>query len=203
MVFKDTSTQKVDHVLSKIQQSVQNYITGLGLVILIVAVLNITGLLILGIDYAFFFGALGALLTIIPYVGIFIGALLPILMSLVTKDSAWYAVGVAGIFFFVQILEGNFITPNVVGSKVSINPLVAIVGLILGGMLWGAPGMILAIPFMAVIKVIFDSVEGLQPYGFVLGDSDEVKAENKDLVDTISEGIKKQVTQSAARGSKP
>jgi predicted PurR-regulated permease PerM len=172
------------------------------LVILIVAVLNITGLLILGIDYAFFFGALGALLTIIPYVGIFIGALLPILMSLVTKDSAWYAVGVAGIFFFVQILEGNFITPNVVGSKVSINPLVAIVGLILGGMLWGAPGMILAIPFMAVIKVIFDSVEGLRPYGFVLGDSEEVQAENKDLVDTISEGIKKKVTQNPAHGDK-
>jgi predicted PurR-regulated permease PerM len=202
MVFKDTATQKVDHVLSKIQQSVQNYITGLGLVILIVAVLNITGLLILGIDYAFFFGALGALLTIIPYVGIFIGALLPSLMSLVTKDSAWYAVGVAGIFFFVQILEGNFITPNVVGSKVSINPLVAIVGLILGGMLWGAPGMILAIPFLAVIKVIFDSVEGLQPYGFVLGDSEEVQAENKDLVDTISEGIKKKVTQNPAHGDK-
>jgi predicted PurR-regulated permease PerM len=190
-VFKDTPQEKVDEVLVKIQKTVQSYITGLGLVILIVAALNIIGLLILGIDYAFFFGALGALLTIIPYVGIFIGALLPILMSLVTKDSAWYAVGVAGIFFFVQILEGNFITPNIVGSKVSINPLAAIIGLILGGMLWGAPGMILAIPFMAVMKVVFDSVEALEPYGYVLGESVEVTTKNKDLVETISDEIKK------------
>ncbi|MBC7919965.1 MAG: AI-2E family transporter, partial [Ferruginibacter sp.] len=135
---------------------------------------------------AFFFGALGALLTIIPYVGIVVGALLPILMALVTKDSAWYAAGVAGIFFLVQMLEGNFITPNVVGSKVSINPLAAIVGLVLGGMLWGAAGMILAMPFLAVLKVVFDSVEALEPYGYLLGDSKEV-TQNKDLVGVTPE----------------
>ncbi|MBC7922922.1 MAG: AI-2E family transporter, partial [Ferruginibacter sp.] len=121
--FSPTPVGEVNGVLRKIRQALKNYVSGLGLVILIVAVLNTVGLLLLGIDYAFFFGALGALLTIIPYVGIFIGALLPILMALVTKDSAWYAAGVAGIFFLVQMLEGNFITPNVVGSKVSINPL--------------------------------------------------------------------------------
>lgn len=193
--FKSVPTTKVDDVLKKIQTVVQNYISGLGSVILIVAALNITGLLILGIDYAIFFGVLGALLTIIPYVGIFIGAILPMLMSLVTKDSGWYAVGVAGVFFFVQILEGNFITPNIVGSKVSVNPLAAIVGLLLGGMLWGAAGMILALPSLAVLKVVFDSVEALEPYGFLLGESEEVTSQNKDLVDTISDEIKKKVNK--------
>jgi predicted PurR-regulated permease PerM len=162
----------------------------LGLVILIVAVLNIVGLLILDIEYAIFFGVLGALLTIIPYVGIFIGSLLPILMSLLTKDSAWYAVGVAGVFFLVQILEGNFITPNVVGAQVSVNPLAAIVGLILGGMLWGAAGMILALPVIAILKVVFDSVESLEPYGYLLGDSVEVATHNKDLTLGVSKRIK-------------
>ena len=192
--FDPTPAGEVNDVLKKIRKALQNYVSGLGLVILIVAVLNTVGLLLLGIDYAFFFGALCALLTIIPYVGIFIGALLPILMALVTKDSAWYAVGIAGIFFFVQILEGNFITPNVVGSKVSINPLAAIVGLVLGGMLWGAAGMILAIPFMAVLKVVFDSVEGLEPYGYLLGESKEVTTQNKDLAGVFSEEVKRRVT---------
>jgi predicted PurR-regulated permease PerM len=189
-MFTNTPIERVNTVLRKVQKVVQSYILGLGLVILIVAVLNIVGLLILDIEYAIFFGVLGALLTIIPYVGIFIGSLLPILMSLLTKDSAWYAVGVAGVFFLVQILEGNFITPNVVGAQVSVNPLAAIVGLILGGMLWGAAGMILALPVIAILKVVFDSVESLEPYGYLLGDSVEVATHNKDLTLGVSERIK-------------
>ncbi|QHT65286.1 AI-2E family transporter [Rhodocytophaga rosea] len=185
-VFNNTPVASINTLLKKVQKVVQSYVLGLGLVILIIAGLNILGLLLLGIEYAIFFGLLGALLTIIPYVGIFIGSLLPILMSLLTKDSVWYAVGVAGVFFLVQVLEGNFITPNVVGSKVSVNPLAAIVGLILGGMLWGAAGMILALPFIAVLKVIFDSVESLEPYGYLLGESVEVTTQNKDLTENLS-----------------
>lgn len=189
-VFRNTPATKINTVLKKVQKVVQSYVLGLGLVILIIAALNIIGLLLLGIEYAFFFGLLGALLTIIPYVGIFIGSLLPILMSLLTKDSVWYAIGVAGVFFLVQILEGNFITPNVVGSKVSVNPLAAIVGLILGGMVWGAAGMILALPFIAVLKVVFDAVDSLEAYGYLLGESVEVTTQNKDLSETLSDRIK-------------
>jgi predicted PurR-regulated permease PerM len=194
-MFDNTPVDKVNTVLRKMQKVVQSYILGLGLVILIIAALNIVGLLLLGIEYAVFFGVLGALLTIIPYVGIFIGSLLPILLSLLTKDSAWYAVGVAGVFFLVQILEGNFITPNVVGAQISVNPLAAIVGLILGGMLWGAAGMILALPFIAVLKVVFDSVKSLEPYGYLLGDSVEVTTQNKDLTYHVSDRIKTIITK--------
>jgi predicted PurR-regulated permease PerM len=194
-MFDNTPVDKVNTVLRKMQKVVQSYILGLGLVILIIAALNIVGLLLLGIEYAVFFGVLGALLTIIPYVGIFIGSLLPILLSLLTKDSAWYAVGVAGVFFLVQILEGNFITPNVVGAQISVNPLAAIVGLILGGMLWGAAGMILALPFIAVLKVVFDSVKSLEPYGYLLGDSVEVTTQNKDLTHHVSDRIKTIITK--------
>jgi len=136
---------------------------------LIVGVLNTTGLMILGIEHAMFFGALAAVLTIIPYIGVFIGSLLPILFALVTKDSLWYPVGVALIFWIVQFLEGNFITPNVVGGRVSINPFAAILALFFGGMIWGAIGMILSIPVLAITKVIFDTVPPLNPYGFLLG----------------------------------
>jgi predicted PurR-regulated permease PerM len=154
----------------KIQSVVKNYIMGLLLVMVIIAALNTVGLLILDIRYALFFGTLAAFLNIIPYLGIIIGSALPIIMALLTKDTIWYAVGVAGVFAFVQFLEGNFITPNVVGSKVSVNPLAAILALILGGVIWGISGMILSIPFTAITKVIMDNIEPLEPFGFLLGE---------------------------------
>jgi predicted PurR-regulated permease PerM len=169
-LFIKTPNHQITHIMYKIQNVVKNYIMGLMLVMVIIAVLNTLGLLVLGIKYAFFFGALAALLNIIPYLGIIIGSAFPILIALLTKDSIWYALGVAGVFTIVQFLEGNFITPNIVGSKVSVNPLAAIIALLLGGMLWGPAGMILSIPFTAILKVILDNIEPLEPFGFLLGE---------------------------------
>jgi predicted PurR-regulated permease PerM len=173
-LFKSTKVSKVNSVISKIYEVVQSYLLGLFFVILIVAILNSAGLMILKIDYAIFLGTFAAFLLLIPYIGITIGSLLPIIIALLTKDSLLYAVAVLGLFLAVQALESNFITPYVVGSKVSINSFVAIIALLLGGQLWGMAGLVLALPFIAIIKVIFDNVDGLQPYGFLLGEA-EVK----------------------------
>lgn len=162
-----------------IQEVTQGYIAGLLLVTLIVAALNTIGLLFLGIKHAIFFGLLSGILTIIPYVGIFIGALLPTLMALITKDSAWYAVGVIAVFFVVQFLEGNFITPRVTGSKVSINALAAIIALLLGGKILGIAGMILAVPAIGVLKIFLAYSPRLSPFVILLGDVDK-KEEDKD-----------------------
>lgn len=156
-----------------IENVTQGYISGLMLVTLIVAVLNTTGLLILGIKHAIFFGILSGILTIIPYVGIFIGALLPTLMALITKDSAWYAVGVIAVFAVVQFLEGNFITPRITGSKVSINALAAIIALVLGGKILGIAGMILAVPAIGVLKIMLAYSRRLKPFVILLGDVDK------------------------------
>src|SRR5690606_12321186 len=126
--FKSTPQRKVNEVLNKVYEVVQSYLVGLATVMGIEAILNTAGLMVLGIDYAWFFGSLAALLMLLPYIGIAIGSILPALFALAVKDSAWYAVGVVGWFQFVQFLEGNIITPNIVGSKVSINPLMAIIG---------------------------------------------------------------------------
>lgn len=170
--------EKLEYIFTKGESVIQSYIFGLFIVIIIVGTLNTIGLAILGVEYALFFGVLGSLLTIIPYLGIFIGSLLPILFVLLTKDSLWYVVGVAAIFWFVQFLEGNFITPNIVGNKVSLNPFAAIVALFIGGAVWGPAGMILFIPYLALLKVVFDVIEPLQPYGFLLGNPD-TKTPNK------------------------
>jgi predicted PurR-regulated permease PerM len=196
-VFKSVEKEKVDEVLSRIYDVIHSYLSGVIIVTIIVGTLNTISLLLLGIDYAIFFGFLAAMLLIIPYIGILIGSLLPIIIALVTKDSPMYAVGVAASFFVIQMLEGNFITPNIVGSKVSINPLAAILGLLMGATLWGLAGMALCLPIIAIVKVIFDSVPNLQPYGFLMGepaisnDNTEEKRRRarkieKKIVDTIT-----------------
>lgn len=155
----------------EIDTVLKGYISGLLIVTLIVGTANTIGLLILGIDHAFFFGALSGILIIIPYVGIFIAALLPAVFALLTKDSAWYAVGVVAIFSTVQFLEGNFITPRITGSKVSINALAAIIALLIGGKILGIAGMILAVPITGVIRVLLAYSKHLKPFVILLEDT--------------------------------
>ncbi|WP_081867843.1 AI-2E family transporter [Hymenobacter sp. IS2118] len=158
------------HTMDNIQSVIQAYISGLLMVIVIVAVLNGIGLLVLGVKFAIFFAIFASVLAVIPYIGILVGATIPALITLVETGSPAKAAAVVGVFLVVQFLEGNFITPMITGSKVSINPMAAIVALILGGELWGTPGMILSIPLVAVLKVVFDSNKTTEPWGFLLGD---------------------------------
>lgn len=171
--FKSSPQRKVNEVLNKIYQVVQSYLVGLITVMGIVAVLNTAGLMLMGIDYAWFFGTLASLLMLLPYIGIAIGSILPALFALAVKDSAWYAIGVIAWFQVVQFLEGNIITPNIVGSKVSINPLMAILGILIGGMLFGLAGLIIALPFIATLKVIFDSIPSMEAFGFLIGEPEK------------------------------
>lgn len=169
-IIPSSDKEVIDLTINQIYDVILSWMRGVLIVIVIVGVLNSLGLMILGIEYPFFFGFLASFLALIPYIGILIGSLLPALLALITKDSYWYAVGVVGIFWFVQVLEGNFITPYIVGKNVSINPLIAIFSLLLLGKLWGMAGLVLAIPVTAIIKVVFDSVPALKPYGFLLGE---------------------------------
>lgn len=161
----------------EIERVIQGYISGLTLVTIIIAALNTIGLAALGIDHAIFFGILSGVLTIIPYIGIILGALFPVLMALVTKDSIWYTVGVVIVFAVVQFLEGNFITPRITGSKVSINALAAILALLIGGKILGIAGMILAIPAIGVLKIMLSHTRHLKPFVILLEDTERKKKE--------------------------
>lgn len=169
-LFRSQSKSKINVILRKIYHVQQNYLSGLTKVIVIVGLMNSIGLLLLGIENAFFFGFFAAFLLLIPYIGIIIGSILPALFALATKDSIWYSVGVIGIFWFIQFLEGNFITPKITGSKVSINAFIAITSLVLFSMLWGTAGMILALPVTATLKILFDHIPGFEAYGFLIGE---------------------------------
>jgi len=157
-------------IVKKVSVVSQKYIIGIFLDVLILSVLNSTGFLILGLPHAILFGVLTSMLNIIPYIGVLIGSTLPILMALLTKDAMGYAVAIAGVCFFVQFLDNNFITPYVVGSSVSINPLTAILVLVASSLIWGIPGMVLCLPLTGMLKVVCDNVGPLKPYGYLLGE---------------------------------
>lgn len=175
MSFEEKHKVKVKNVVYKVKLVVQNYISGMFVVICILAVLNSIALLSLGIKHAFLFAGFAALLNVIPFLGPFIGAILPITFAFLTKDSLWYTFGVFLAFYVIQLFESNLFTPKIVGGKVSMNPLMTIIALFVGNFIWGLAGMILFIPGIAILKVIFDEVEGMEPYGFLLGDTKEAK----------------------------
>lgn len=181
MHFKQDNHRRIILIIKKIELVVRNYLTGMLIVISLISALNILGLTLLGIKFAFFFGLLAGILNIIPYIGVFIGSLLPITYTFITEGSLVKALGVMGIMWIIQFLEGNFITPNIVGSKVRLNPFAAILAVIIGGQLWGPLGMLLFIPLTAVLKVILDSTDSLKPYGYILGEPEEVLKKRKKL----------------------
>jgi predicted PurR-regulated permease PerM len=170
LITKDDKHDQALLVAKKVTLVSQKYLIGIFLDVLILSVLNSTGFLILGLPHAILFGVFASILNIIPYIGVLIGSTLPILMAFLTKDEMSYPLAVAGICFFVQFLDNNFITPYVVGSSVSINPLTAIFVLIASALIWGIPGMVLCIPLTGMAKVVCDNVESMKPYGFLLGE---------------------------------
>lgn len=167
--FPEQYNDKVTKVIQKVKDVVQNYIKGMFVVICILAVLNSVALISLGIKHALLFAVFAAFLNVIPFLGPFLGATFPILFALLTKDSLWYPIGIFLAFYVIQLLESNLFTPKIVGGRVSMNPLMTIIALFVGNFIWGLAGMVLFIPGMAVLKVIFDEIEGMEPYGFLLG----------------------------------
>lgn len=170
-VFDYKHSDRVSEVLSETKSAVQSYIQGLMIETGIVAVLNSAALLIIGVEYAVLLGVIGALLNLIPYIGGLIAIALPVLMSLVTGDGMSYTTPlyIVGSYALIQFLDNNIIVPRIVSSKVEVNALVSLVVVLLGGALWGAAGMFLSIPFVAILKIIFDRIDELQPWGMLLG----------------------------------
>jgi predicted PurR-regulated permease PerM len=169
LVDKTNHDQTWD-IIRKISLVSKNYLKGLFIDIVILSILGSVGYLVLGIKHAILFGVLAALLNIIPYVGSLIGSILPVLMALITKDEIGYAVGALGVALVVQFIDNNFLAPYVIGSSVSINPLTAIIVLLIGALVWGIAGMILSLPVAGMIKVACDNIEPLKPYGYLIGE---------------------------------
>jgi predicted PurR-regulated permease PerM len=157
-------------ILCEIKLVVQSYIVGLLIEMGIVAVLTTTGLMIIGVPYAILLGTITAVLNLIPYIGILCAGVISILVALTNSTEFTAALGVIVVNSIVQLIDNNFLVPKVVASKVKLNALVSILAVFIGGAIGGVMGMFLAIPISAILKVVFDRIEGLKPWGYLLGD---------------------------------
>lgn len=169
-LFSADKHQIVQDVLHQTKSLIQNYLVGLMIEMAIVATMNSAALMIIGIKYAILLGVIGAILNLIPYIGGIIAIALPMIMGLLTDDPM-SSVFVFFAYLLVQFIDNNFLVPKIVASKVKINALISIIVVLVGGALWGLSGMFLSIPLTAIIKVIFDRVDSLSPFGFLIGDT--------------------------------
>lgn len=156
------------HILQVSTYTYFRFVRGMVLVYLIVGICNTIGLWALGIEHALLFGMLCAVMTIIPYVGIMLSALLPVSLAWLNAEQLWLPLAVIAMFAFVQYLEANIIFPKVVGSELNISTWATLVAIIAGGILWGMAGMILFIPFLAILKIVTDHIPSLRALNLIL-----------------------------------
>jgi predicted PurR-regulated permease PerM len=169
-LYVNHDNEKIKQEIRTLRKVIQNYIIGILKVMAILAVMNTAVLFGLGIKHAVFFGIFAALLNIIPYLGPFLGAILPTIFAFLTKDSLFYPIGVVIAFQVIQLIESNFLTPKIVGSNVNLNAFVTFVGLLVGASIWGVIGMIMIIPTLAVLRKIFELSESTLPFALLLGE---------------------------------
>lgn len=169
-LFKPEYHEKLQDILYQIKVSVQSYIVGLLIEMVIVSSLTTVGFMIIGVKYAVVLGLITGLLNLIPYIGILFAGILSIIATLTASPDITLIIGVLIIVIVVQLIDNNLIVPMIVGSKVQINAFVSIVGIIVGGVIAGFSGMFLAIPIIAILKVIFDRIESLEPWGYLMSD---------------------------------
>ena len=168
-LISNQQKENAQHIIHDIQKITQQYLTGIGLMILCLWVMYSIGFSIVGVKYAVFFAILCGLLEIVPFIGNLAGNLLAILMVIIQGGGPGMVLAVLVTYAIVQFLQTYLLEPLVVGAEVNINPLFTIIILVLGELIWGIPGLILAIPLLGIVKIICDHIEPLKPYGFLIG----------------------------------
>ena len=168
--FPQDTHAKVEDVMRETQLIIKSYLIGLLIQISYITVLLGGILMIIGIKHALLIGVIFAILNLIPYVGALIGNIIGVLLTLTSSQEVWPIFAVLITIAIVQFLDNNILMPRIVGSKVKINALASIVGVIIGGSIAGIPGMFLSLPVIAVLKIIFDRTENMRQWGVLLGD---------------------------------
>ncbi len=183
-VFLEENSLVVHDIVEQVQQILRKYITGLFIEMCIVSVVVCLALWALGIKYALLLGLITGLFNIIPYIGIFTAMLISVLITFATAAAAGKVFLVLTTLVITHLVDSNILLPAIVGSKVKINPLITVLGVVLGEMIWGVSGMFLSIPVIAVLKIIFDRIDSLKPWGILLGEQDKTIHTKKNRTET-------------------
>lgn len=180
--------KKMEKIVSGSTRVSQHYLLGLSKMIVLLWIMYFIGFTILGVKNALFFAILCGLLEVIPFLGNLIGTTLTILVAAVNGASLPMLGGIVITYGIVQLIQGWILEPLIVGTQVKINPFTTIIALVIGELIWGIPGIFIAIPLIAILKIVFDHVESLKPYGYLIGEVETIKNEP-----VIIKKIKKQV----------
>lgn len=172
-LFKEEHGERVREVIKEIKNVIQHFVVGLLMETGIVAAANTIGLLLIGAPYAALLGILGALLNMIPYIGGIVQLIFSALVIYSNTGSIPMLVWATTILLVVQFIDNNILVPLIIGTKVQLNSLISIIGVLIGGALAGIGGMFLSIPALAICKVIFDRVDDLKPWGRLFGTNDD------------------------------
>lgn len=170
-LFRKEYHAKLREILTQIKGAVQSYISGLIFEMIAVSALTSIGLYFIGVKYAILLGIITGILNLIPYIGILVAGILTILSSLTGSPEVSLILGVIIVNLVVQLIDNNILVPMIINTKVQINAFVSIVGIIIGGQIAGIAGMFLAIPILAILKIVFDRIESAEPWGYLMGDN--------------------------------
>ncbi|HSD15309.1 MAG TPA: AI-2E family transporter [Flavobacterium sp.] len=179
---------EIEKVIYSSSHIAQQYLVGLSKMIMCLWVMYGIGFSLLGVKNAIFFAILCGVLEIVPFIGNITGTTLTVLVSALHGASFPLLGGIVLVYGTIQFIQGFFLEPIIVGPQVRINSLFTIIALVLGELLWGIPGVILAIPITAILKIICDHIEPLKPYGFLIGDTEKSRIS---LITTIKNYLKK------------
>jgi putative permease len=178
-VFLQENSVLVHEIIEQVQQILRKYIIGLLIEMCVVSVVVCVTFWVLGIKYAVLLGLITGLFNIVPYIGIFTAMLVSVLITFATAVVAGKLLLVLITLVITHLVDSNILLPVIVGSKVKINPLITVLGVVMGEMIWGVSGMFLSIPVIAVLKIIFDRIESLKPWGILLGEEEKSGRQKK------------------------
>jgi predicted PurR-regulated permease PerM len=190
--FSSDQHETVAASMNEAESIIKSYLVGLLIQITYVTILLGGTLWIIGIKHAILIGVIFAILNLIPYVGALVGNIIGVLLTLTSSQELWPIITVLVVIGVVQFLDNNILMPRIVGSKVKLNALVSILGVIIGGTLAGVAGMFLSLPVMAVLKIMFDNSVSFKQWGIVLGD--ERPSKSPMLTGAVDSGEKKKGT---------
>ncbi len=171
MLISPVNHSIAENTIRDISKVVKRYMSGVFIVVLILCFINSIGLYIIGVKYALLLGIIAAVWNFIPYFGTIIGYAFPLLMALFTGDGPQSVFGVVVLFIIVQFTENNILTPNITGGHVRVNPFFVILGVLIGGIVWGIPGMFIMVPVLAMLRIAFENIPKLNPWAYLISDS--------------------------------
>jgi predicted PurR-regulated permease PerM len=193
-LFADEYSKNIHSIFDRIQIVVRSYIVALLIEMAIIATAYCSVFLFLGVKYALLLGVIGAIVNIIPYLGTIITCVLTALITLTTNSPATVLWSVVSIII-IHMIDVNIMMPKIMASRVNINALASIVGVITGSVLWGLPGTFMAMPIMAMMKVVFEEITPLRPFAILMGDDTEVKSLSRPVIKRIARSVSRKRTK--------